>query len=178
MTTIWLTAVSTMFFCESRGVAQLMLRCMRSVQSGHADQQDDARGEHLPEIAVRGGIVEEEDPRHGRRGDFAHRIRKGEIQPPHDEDDRQDEARHETEGLERIGPDQRLDTPLLRIEPDEGHRTQRIEPERQPVTVENEQLQHGTDDIDPQRGAENFRDEEEPCAGAVRGDAGLTSRYS
>ena len=110
------------------------------VQSGHGDQQHDAREKHLPEIAVRGGIVEEEDPRHGRRRDFAHRIRKGEIQPPHDEDDRQDEARHETEGLERIGPDQRLDTPLLRIEPDEGHRNQRIEPERQPVTVENEQL--------------------------------------
>ena len=33
MTNIWLTAVSRMFFCESRGVAQLMLRCIMSWSS-------------------------------------------------------------------------------------------------------------------------------------------------
>ena len=33
MTKIWLTAVSTMFFCESRGVAQLRLRCIMSWSS-------------------------------------------------------------------------------------------------------------------------------------------------
>lgn len=30
MTNIWLTAVRTMFFCESRGVAQLRFRCIMS----------------------------------------------------------------------------------------------------------------------------------------------------
>ena len=36
---------------------------------------------------------------------------------------------------------------------------------------EDQQLHHGADDIDPQRGPQHLGDEEEPRPGAVRGDA-------
>ena len=64
-----------------------------------------------------------------------------------------------------------LTPPLLRIEPDEEHRHQRIEPERQPVVAENQQLHDGADHVDTQRGTQHLRHEEEPCPGMVREDA-------
>lgn len=64
-----------------------------------------------------------------------------------------------------------LTPPLLRIEPDEEHRHQRIEPERQPVVAENQQLQDGADHVDTQRGTQHLRHEEKPRPGMVREDA-------
>ena len=71
-----------------------------------------------------------------------------------------------------------LTPPLLRIEPDEEHRHQRIEPERQPVVAENQQLHDGADHVDTQRGTQHLRHEEEPRPGMVRGMPKRPSRYS
>ena len=149
-----------------RGAAQIALHHVL-IESGHGHQQDDTRGEHFPEIAARSGIVEEENARHGRSGNLAGRIGERETQPPHDEDDRQHEARHEAESLERIGPDQRLDAALPGVEPDEKHRDEGVAPEREAVVRKDQQLHHGTDHIDAQRGAQHLRNEEKPRPGAV-----------
>ena len=153
-----------------RGAAQVALHHVL-VEAGHGHQQHDACGEHLPEIAVRCGVVEEEDARHGRIGDGLHHPAGREAEPVGDEDDREDEAAHQADGLERVGPDERLHAALLRIEPDEGHRDQRVGPQRQAVVVEDQQLEHRTDNVDAQGGAQHLRDEEEPGARAVRMDA-------
>ena len=152
-----------------RSAAQVALHHVL-IEPRHGHQQHDSCDEHLPEVAVRGGVVEEEDPRQGRGGHLAGGLRHVEMQRAHDEEDRQHEAPDQAQRLERIGPDQRLDAPLLRVEPDERHRHQGVDPERDAVVGEDQQLEHRADDVDPQGGAEHLRKEEEPGARPVRGD--------
>ena len=115
----------------------------------------------------RTGIVEEENLRVGALPHGFERRRERQSQFPHDEYDAEHDASDQADRFERVGPDQRLDAALLRIEPDEEHRDGHVDPERQSVVVEDEQLHDGADDIDAQCGAERFGDEEEPGPRAV-----------
>ena len=149
-----------------RGAAQIALHHVL-IEPRHGDEREDAGPEHLPEIVRRTGIVEEENLRVGALPHGFERRRERQSQFPHDEYDAEHDASDQADRFERVGPDQRLDAALLRIEPDEEHRDGHVDPERQSVVVEDEQLHDGADDIDAQCGAERFGDEEEPGPRAV-----------
>ena len=153
-----------------RGAAQIPLHHVL-VEARHGHQQHDPRREHLPEVTVRRGVVEEENTRHRRSRHLTRRLPRREAQRLHDEEDRQHEAPDQAQRFERIGPDQRLHPAPARIEPHEEHRDQGIGPERNAVVREDQQLQHRTHHVDPKRCAQHLRNEEEPRPGAVRGDA-------
>ena len=140
-------------------------------EARHGDERHDPRDEHLPEVAVRGRIVEKEDPRMGRGGHLAGHFAEREPQGAGDEEDRQHEARDQAARLEDVGADERADAALPRVEPYEGHRHGGVEPEGQSVAVEDEQLHDGADDVDLQRSAEHLRHEEAPRPGGVRAGA-------
>ena len=93
------------------------------------------------------------------------------MQVRSDKIDAETDAGYQTERLQRVGPDQRLDAAPVGIEPHEDHRRRHVPHEGHMQRPEYQQLHHETDQIDPHGGPDHFRQKEEPSSGPVRRDA-------
>ena len=101
-------------------------------------------------------------------GNLSRHLTKRQTEVAHHKHDTQNNATNQAEGLQRIGPHDRLHTTLTSVEPNEQHHNRRIQNEGQIILVENEQLQHCTNHVCTQRSTQHLTDEEEPSARLVR----------
>ena len=137
------------------------------VEPCHCNHHEDSGEELFPEVCALLGVVEEE---HARGVVACHGTYKsGKIiaQSLGYEHDAQHHREHKAERLERIGPDNRLHTALLSVEPDESDGKNHIHHKRNTERGKHKALEHHAHHIEAHCRAEHLRDEEEPCAALV-----------
>ena len=144
------------------------------VEACAGDNHEYAGDELLPEVAAVIWVVEEEQFAGGVTGHGRRKLAETNLQVIGDDHDATDDRHDETEGFQRVCPNQGLHAALERIEPDERHRQHHVEGEWHAQGSEHQRLQHDAHYKGADRSPQHLGYEEEPRPCTVGGQSETT----
>ncbi len=118
-------------------------------------------------MGVRPRFVEVEDQGAGAVGNGGAHLPEGEAERLPDGEDGEDSGEDQEKGLHQIGPDDGFYASPEGVGPDDRHGEERVARKRNAERPEHGKLQHQCNDKEPETGADDFGEQEEPGAGFV-----------
>ncbi len=150
--------------CIFQGAYGKVLLHLILVQTGHYDRNEHTAKELFKKVLCRCPVVKNENAGVGTFTDDLHHTAEIKIQAqghlPHDKGQRCDEKN----GLQPVGPDNRLDAAFIAVQPDNQNDTDHCHHEGYAPGIKHQRLQNKGDKIKPRSRSHNFGEQEKPGA--------------